>query len=76
MFVSLTRPFVVLGVFATLLGTAVADVYEVDPVHSSVMFRIKHSNINSVFGSLISARRQLQLLHLVERPLRSNRYLR
>ncbi len=29
---------------------ALADEYEVDPVHSSVAFRIKHSNINDIYG--------------------------
>lgn len=32
------------------VSQASADDYQVDPVHSSVVFSIKHSNVNSVFG--------------------------
>ena len=38
-----------LAIFASS-KQASADVYEVDPVHSSVVFRIKHSNINFIYG--------------------------
>lgn len=48
-----SRVFVLLTLVATVLGgqgLVAADEYGVDPVHSSVVFRIKHSSMNSVFG--------------------------
>lgn len=37
-------------VFLLCAQVAKADVYEIDTAHSSVVFAVKHSNVNSVFG--------------------------
>jgi polyisoprenoid-binding protein YceI len=42
----------VLGLSLTgvLAATAKADTYKIDPVHSSIVFKIKHANVSYVYG--------------------------
>jgi polyisoprenoid-binding protein YceI len=49
---SLKRSMLVLSVLACLafVNTVRADDYKVDPVHSSVIFRIKHANVSFFYG--------------------------
>lgn len=50
------RPFTIVSSFAWIVSLAAVsaqasgDTYEVDAVHSSVAFGIKHSDLNSVYG--------------------------
>ncbi|MEO8425639.1 MAG: YceI family protein [Verrucomicrobiota bacterium] len=44
---SLTSTIVLAGVGATSRG---ADLYKVDPVHSSIVFRVKHLGVANVYG--------------------------
>ncbi len=49
----MNRFFILSSVLVCLTATsaiAQSDKYEVDPVHSSVVFGVKHSNVNSVHG--------------------------
>ena len=39
-----------LAMAAGVVSAAMADTYKVDPVHSSIVFRIGHLQINSVYG--------------------------
>ncbi len=38
------------GALLAMSGTAVADTYKVDGVHSSVVFRVKHMNVSYFYG--------------------------
>ena len=49
--------FAILGVTKSIR----ADTFEIDPVHSSVVFSIKHSGINSIFGLFPDVRGQFSV---------------
>jgi polyisoprenoid-binding protein YceI len=51
---SLKRSVVAMGIglFAFCAGVAQADNYKVDPVHSSIVFRIKHFNVSWFYGRI------------------------